>query len=513
MAFRVEEHLDQLRHPACFGNRGPVEVLQTHISVVCLAGDRAFKFKKAVDLPFLDFSTPAARRRACEDELRLNRRLAPDVYLGVAPLVRSGDGDLRVGGRVEHAVDWCVEMCRLPQERMLDELLDADRVEEGEIRRLARLVADFHRRAAEEADGSVHEAGSPARLAAQVRANFDEVAGLDDRCLDPGLVTAVRERVERALPELERRLESRAQAGRIVEGHGDLHARNICMVDPPVIYDCIEFRLDFRAGDVAADVAFLVMDLRHRGHRELGDVFIHEYVAASGDADIVRVLPELVRYRAMVRAKVGAIASSEESLPEADRERARSAARRHLRLCAWTLVEEQQARLVIGCGLPASGKTTVLTALAEETGWPRIGTDGVRKELAGLAPEQRLGDEFYATEFSDRTYAEVLRRCTAAEDSAIADGNFGSEARRQQAAAAASMAGKLAQVVEVRVPESVARDRLRHRETMDDRVSDADESVFEFLRHAFESPRDAIEVDGTAPVEDALDRLATRMLA
>ncbi len=511
MSFRVEQHLDALRDPACFGGIGAVEVIQTHISVVCLAGDRAFKFKKAVALPFVDFSTPALREHACRDELRLNRRLARDVYLAVEPLRRTGDGALRVGDRDGEVVDWCVVMARLPQERMLDRLLAENAVGESDVRHIARIVADFHRRVAQDAGDEVREAGSPDRLIRQIRANFAETEPMVGACFDTELHARTRRRVEEAMPELRRRLAARAAAGRVVEGHGDLHARNICLVEPPAIYDCLEFRLDFRAGDVATDIAFLVMDLRYRGHRELADAFVAEYAKVSGDDELRAVLPELVRYRAMVRAKVDALAHADTGIGGRDRQAARRGARRHLRLCAWTFVEARPL-VVVGCGLPASGKSTVLDALAREAGWPRISTDATRKELAGVAADERLDPSCYLLEFSDRTYDEVIRRVVAAPGSAIADGNFPTAARRRAIAEAARAAGRRVAIVEVRVPEAVARDRLRQRAHRGGSISDADESVFDRLRSGFVRPDDAVVIDGAAPVEDALDRLAVRLL-
>lgn len=519
MTFRIEEHLQEIRRPGVFPEPGPVEVIQTHISVVCLAGSRAYKLKKAVRLPFLDFSSVDRRERACRDELRLNRRLCPDAYLDVVPVRRAPQG-LRVaeaepkGGEV---VDHAVRMVRMPQERMLDALLAEGGVSSEDIARLAELVAVFHTRMAAEADDTVREAGSPHSLVVQLRANFTDTETIAGRCFDAALHAALHARVEAAVPWLEQRLEERERAGRIVEGHGDLHARNVCMIEPPAIYDCIEFRKDFRCEDVATEVAFMAMDLRHRGHRELAEAFVDAYVDASGDEDLRAVLPELLRYRAMVRAKVDAIASEEESIPEEAKARARAAARRHLRLCAWTRVEDDGPVVLIASGLPASGKSHVLDAVGREAGWPVIATDRVRKELAGVAPAERLPGRFYRSKWSDRTYAEVVARGAAARGSAILDGNFPTSEHRRAAGDAARAAGKRCVVVHVTIDEATARRRLRARSADASAVSDADESVFEKLRDRYAAPEPQeglpiVTIDGAAADDAALDALACALL-
>lgn len=520
MDLRIQDQLAELGAPGVFPEAGPVEVLQTHISVVCLAGDRAYKLKKALRLPFVDFSTRPLRQRACDDEVRLNRRLCPDVYLEVSPVRRTAAG-LRVadapplGGEV---VDHAVRMVRLPQSEMLDCRLADGRVSPSDLEVLARLVAEFHAHGARDADDSVRDAGSPDRLIPQIVANFEQTRPMVGDRFDPELHAAVAARVQAGLPDLHRALARRAVEGRIVDGHGDLHARNICMVDPPAIYDCIEFRKDFRCGDVATEIAFLTMDLRFRGHPDLAARFVEAYVAASGDGGVRPVLPELVRYRAMVRAKIDSIAASDESIEPAERERSSKAARRRLRLCAWSRIEADGPLLLVATGLPASGKSALLGRVASEAGWPIFATDRTRKELAGAAPDARLDERYYTPQWSDRTYAAVLQHAASAAGCAIADGNFPTVARRQAAVAAAGRAGKRCVFVHVAVDDAVARERLRARAADGDAVSDADERVFELVRSRYEAPTSGeagavvVRVDGAAPGTSALDALARALL-
>ncbi|MBK8978015.1 MAG: AAA family ATPase [Planctomycetes bacterium] len=525
MDFRVEQHVDALQDAAVYprGAGGPVTIVQTHVSVVALVGDRAYKLKKAVRLPFVDFSSLAQREVACRDELRLNRRLAPDVYLAVLPLRRTPAG-LRLGSddRTAPIVDWAVAMRRLPAERMLDRLLAERAVEPAAIRDLARRIATFHGRAAADADADVRALGAPERLIEQIGANFRDAerfgARGDDASLDRELLLAVRDRVEPALPQLAKLLRHRLAAGRVVEGHGDLHARNVCMTVPPTIYDCVEFRRDFRCGDVATDLAFLAMDLRLRGCHHLVAPLVDAYVAASGDPDLPAVLPELVRYRAMVRAKVDALGATDPAIPPAVRARLRGVARKHLRLCAWTLVEAGARVVILGSGLPASGKSTLLRTLRVATGWPVFESDAVRKELFGVAPQVRLPQPAYSPAASDRVYGELTARALAGPGPAIVDANYREAVRRRQACAAVRAAGAVPVVVRVELAEPVALERLRRRSAANTSVSDADERVYARLLAQDEPPEPSegaaaiVRLDGAASRAHNLDRLAVGLL-
>lgn len=520
MDFRVQDHVDALRDPAIWPvaprEQGDPIVVQTHVSVVVLCGDRAFKFKKAVRLAFLDQSTPAHREAACGEELRINRRLCPDVYLGVAALRRTAlglrfDAASPAGGDV---VDHAVVMRRLPADRMLDALLERDAVATTAIEALARHVAAFHRQQARAADDAVRAAGAPEHLIALARDNFRETAALCGVLFDPELHALLATKLECALPALSAALAGRAREGRVVDGHGDLHARNVCMVEPPAIYDALEFSAAFRCGDVATEVAFLAMDLRYRGHRALAERFVEAYANAAGDDGLRAVLPELVRYRAMVRAKVDALAARDESIDVADRERAAAAARRHLRLAAWTCAEDGGAFALIASGLPGSGKSFVFDALSREAGWPCLSTDRVRKELCGAAPHERLPAAAYDAATNRRVYDELVARARACAGPVLLDGNFPRRDRRRDARDAL---GRRTLLVGFTIDMALAHDRLRARVARDDAVSDADAAVHDALRSEYESietsrEAPAILVDCAADATRSLDRIACALL-
>lgn len=520
--------LDELQRPECFPH-GPeaVEIVQTHLSVVCLAGDLVYKLKKAKTLPFVDFGTFAARRRAAIAEVELNRRLCPDVYLGVALLQRDDDGSLRFEATVDvvdadaipaDGLDVAVVMRRLPQDRMLDELLaagGATAVDVEQLRGLARTVASFHAGADCGEDVAAH--GSPARLAGFAADNFRDLAQLPDSASGvPGALGEALARVsarnfDRLLPALE----TRAASGRVVDGHGDLHARNICMTTPPVAYDCIEFEPAFRCGDVATEIAFLAMDLRYRGAPELAAEFVAAYVSASGDTQIPGLLPALCSYRAMVRAKVAAIAAAEARDDEARRAPRRSAMA-HVRLAAACALEAAAPWWIVVCGPPASGKSTFSKELNRTLRWPVIATDRVRKDLAGLEPTQRGGPELYTWQFTRRTYFEVLARASRnAARGVVLDGNFPAIALRSRARAAAAESGARLALVYLDVDDEEAAARAAARAARGGSVSDAGVAVARDLRARFEIPgaaEQSIELAGARPVEELVDELLVALL-
>lgn len=518
-AQRLEELLEHLHDPAAYPE-GPreVRVLQTHISIVCLAGDRVYKLKKPLQLPFLDFSTPALREHFCREELHLNQRLCPDVYLDVVPLwLHEHRYGFAQRGRV---VDHAVLMRRLPQERMLDELLAAGAVDTGHIEAIARTLLPFHRRnGIRPAPG---EPGRPERLAEFMTANFRETGRFAGTVFDPDLHRALAHRTQEDLAALQPRLLARIAAGRVVHGHGDLHARNICMTDPPAIYDCVEFDAELRCGDVAVENAFLVMDLAYRGHRELAGAFVRAYCEASGDDEQPALLPPLFRYRAMVRAKVAALATEDPGIGAQDRKAAAASAQRHLALAAASAVAEDGPLWLLACGLPASGKSHVFGQLAAETGWPCFASDRIRKELAGIAPDQHAPEGSYEPAAVARVYGELLRRADAATRGSAAhdgggpvllDATFRAAAERRRAAEAAAAAGARLCTVFFDVGDATARRRLRARGR--ENPSDAGLEVYEAMRAGFERPgadEPAVRVDADAPARAQIDRILAALL-
>lgn len=518
----AEELLDELRDPGCYGAAvQAVQIVQTHLSVVCLTDELVFKLKKACTLPFVDFAPLENRRAACRDEVRLNRRLCPDVYLGTAALRRL-DGSLRFApiGDDEHQddLDVAVVMRRLPQERMLDVLLADSVVEAAQIGELAEDVARFHENA--ERGPEIDALGDPARLATFARNNFTELAMVRGAVSPPALLAATRHASETAFARILPTLRARLAAGRVVDGHGDLHARNICMTAPPTIYDCIEFEPAFRRCDVATEVAFLVMDLRYRGADELARAFVQSYVAASGDEQLPDLLPVLTSYRAMVRAKVSALQVHDHDIEREERRHARLSTRAHLQLAAGCLLEAGPARWIVLCGPPASGKSVVARHLARVCRWPHITTDIERKRMAGIPSHHRAAEEHYTPWFSQRTYEAVFEAARQAQRAGhpivLLDGNFATRARRAEVSAAALASGASTTFVHVQVDVATATLRAARRCEQAQDPSDAGVDVTLQRHREFEMPfddeGDVLRFDGTRLPDEIAGEALTALL-
>jgi aminoglycoside phosphotransferase family enzyme/predicted kinase len=497
--------IDALSRPAAYPFPvAEVAVRQTHISAVFLAGPFAYKVKKPVNPGFLDFSSLEKRHHFCQEEVRLNRRLAPDVYLGVVPIVRA-DGGLRVEGAGE-PVEWAVKMRRLPEGVTLHERLPRDEVSAELVEALARTIADFHRRSpAPVACGFEVVAGN-------IREVFDTARPQVGAAVSAAVFERVRGLVEDQLARLRPLIDDRARRGLTRDAHGDLHLDHVCWFPerpPPddlVCIDCIEFNERFRFIDPVADVAFAVMDFAFHGRRDLARTFADAYFRAAGDDEGRALLPLFTAYRAAVRGAVDGMKSAEAEVSAAERAAALDSARGHW-LLALADLEEPARRpcLVLVGGLQGSGKSTLAKALAERAGFQRVRSDEVRKALAGVAADRRLGEEFYSPVWTERTYAECLRR--AGErlfegGRVLVDATFGRESQRRLFLDAATRWGVPALWLLCRAEPAVVRERLEQRRGD---VSDADWSVHVQAAAAWEDAGPAtrrvlrvIPTDGTA---------------
>ncbi|MDP3896133.1 MAG: AAA family ATPase [Mesorhizobium sp.] len=392
-----------LINPATHGDVGPVETIETHISRVFLVGDRAYKMKRAVKLPYVDFSTPELRLAACRREVELNSLTAPGLYLGVRRVTLAPGGELFFDG-AGPLVDALVAMTRFPQSSLLDAMALAGGLTPDLMTDVARMIADFHRAAP-----PVNAGGGAANLAGVLDIN---AAGFATSQVFAVVETASFDAAFRAaLARHAALLDRRASAGKIRLCHGDLHLRNICLLDgAPRLFDCIEFNDQIATIDVLYDLAFLLMDLWHRGFPELANLVANRYFDQSDDEDGFGLLPFFMAVRAAVRAHVTATQVAEGSR---DPERLAAEARSYFDL-ARSLLRKFPPRLIAIGGLSGSGKTTIAEALAAHVGAPPgariIGSDRTRKAMHGVTPETRLPDSAYRPEMSERVYAEMARR-------------------------------------------------------------------------------------------------------
>lgn len=307
---------------------GKIELVQTHISFVVLAGDFVYKFKKPVDFGFLDFSTLEKRHHCCEQELLLNRRLCPDIYLGLVTVSREGDG-FAINGSGE-VVEYGVKMVRMPEEKMMVNLVRAGQVGRDEIDALVDVLVPFYQQADRNAE--IDGFGTAESVAVNVLENFSQTetfigGGAIDQAQFDTIASWAKEFMTR-----EELFSRRIQGGYIRDCHGDLYSANICLADKVYIYDCIEFNRRFRYCDVASDIAFLTMDLDFHGLQELSSYCIDQFCERSGDAGLQEMLNFYKCYRAYVRGKIGLFTASDPAVDEAVKESSIQAAARYFTL-------------------------------------------------------------------------------------------------------------------------------------------------------------------------------------
>ena len=384
-------------------NEAPVEIIETHISLIFLVGQRAYKMKRAVKLPYADFSSAEKRLAACRKEVELNILTAPEIYLGVKIITRETNGNLALGGGGQ-LLDALVEMKRFDQSLLLDHIAALGGLTPTIVTSLARAIVKFHRVAQ-----IMHGNSGTANIAAVLKVNEDGFA--TSRVFSAKETQDLTTALDRRLTQLTNLLDRRERAGKVRRCHGDLHLRNIFLQEgQPCLFDCIEFNDQIATTDILYDLAFLLMDLWHRGHPELANLVVNRYLDETDDDDGFAALPFFIAVRAAVRAHV--IATQAE---DADDEAATLAreARSYFQL-AQSLLSTVAPQLVAIGGLSGSGKSTLAEMLA-----PRIGpapgariieSDRIRKAIHGVAPETRLPQAAYRPEISARVYQEMVWR-------------------------------------------------------------------------------------------------------
>lgn len=541
---RIVEFLSRPRsypHPV-----GTIERRETHVSHVFLAGAFAYKLKKPVTFPFLDASTLARRKTFCRLELSLNRRLAPDVYLGMVPITETPAG-LRLGGTGK-IIEWLVKMRRLPEARMLDRLVARRRVSRQQMQAVADALTRFFRRAAR--SQAISRYGMPAQVAALVLGNLQEcrpfvkphgptrgaesratpAVGGGSRGIRPLLSESDRAFLESAYrqyltlhePILARRVRER----RIVDGHGDLRCENICLPAPdaarhagrlasPVIFDCVEFQPAFRCGDAANDFSFLVMDMEFRGRGDLARALVARYRKRSRDPTFDLVLPFYKCHRSLVRGKVRGFAWLQHPRT-AEGRRVRSLSRKHFQLALRYARRFAPPRLVVVGGLIGTGKSTLAKSLAESLGAVWLRTDeirltefahlrrpfdsaqgaipseveGRRRGISGLARRrQGFAEGLYAPRVSELVYQRLIRRAgllVRQGRSVVCDGTFSKAAGRQTLRWIARRHGASFHFFECVVPRVVALRRVAARYARRSDLSEARPEHYDQLRAGFE---------------------------
>ena len=475
-----------------------IELRQTHISYVLLAGDHVYKIKKPVNFGFLDFSTLGKRRFYCGREVAYNSPLCADTYLGVVP-IREAAGRFAVSGPGK-TVEYAVHMRRLPEDRMMHHLLERGEVTVAMIKAVADKLAAFH--ASTETSPRIARFGDWA-----IRYNTDENIAqwtpYIGRTLTVEQDGILRAYFEAFFAQKSRVLQRRIDELRIRRVHADLRSDAVCIAEtkkrPPgpddiCIFDCVEFSRRLSLLDVARDVGFLEMDLDYRGREDLSRAFVDHYAQVSRDRDLSEIVEFYASYSACVRGKVEAFLLDQPEVPEREKRRARNASRRYFDLACRYAESLAPAMLVITCGLPATGKSTIARSL-KGRGFEVVSSDLVRKALAGIAPTERRLEGFqggiYAPDFTQRTYGalfEQARPLLLAGRSVVLDASFTRREHRRAAARLARETGAQFACLFFDVADDVIRRRLEERLRKGGDPSDARPEIFGAQKRRFQRP-------------------------
>jgi uncharacterized protein len=462
----------------------PIEMVQTHISVVLLGRHHVLKLKKPVDFGFLDYTTLEKRRRACEAEVDLNRRLCPDIYLAVQPVTEvDGEVHLSSEGRV---IDYGVWMKRLPADRMLDRMAAEGAVTEAMIDRVAGRLSRFHRVARRSPE--VYAYGGPDAIRRNWEENFTQTVPYVGRTITPQAYDAIRAWVTRWMVNTDELLQSRVRDGRICDGHGDLRCESVCVTDGICIFDCIEFNDRFRCGDVASEVAFLEMDLYVRGRPDLGYYFSECYQRRTGDRELFSLMPFYRCYRAYVRGKVLSFRLDEPEFGEEQRRAAATRADNYFKLARRYAAPLDRPTVIAVMGLSGTGKTSVARSIAVELGLRVVSSDAVRKEIFNHAVQREgYGEGIYSPEANRLTYQALLDRgryLFEEDRGVLLDATFQRADDRRRARELASALGAEWRLIECQVAPDLLKSRLANRNA--DGLSDATWVTYLRQREQFE---------------------------
>ena len=504
------------------GRPETVELIQTHISFVFIAGDKVYKIKKAVDFGFLDFTTLDKRHHYCLEELRLNRRLAPRTYLDVVAISEDAEGAVVLGPGTR-IIEYAVRMKKLPLERMLKKMVAAPDFDPAIMDAIAVKLADFHGQAA--TGGEIDALGGLETIRRNHEENFSQTEKYIGKTIPEYQYRFIRQYASRFLEKKGRFLEQRVADHRIRDGHGDLHLEHIVVTeDDIVIFDCIEFNERFRCGDVAAEVAFLAMDLDFNGYPLLAERFVGAYATCTGDKGIPILLNFYRCYYAYVRGKVVSFRLDDPAISPEEREAAGRTAGRYFDLAYTYAARLERPTLILMTGLTGTGKSVIAREIAPRLGAAITRTDVVRKELLGIVPSQHhyegFGEGIYSKEMSRRTYEEALKRALShlgAGRSVIIDAAYMKKEEREKAVGAAQKIGADYFVVECICPDEIAKKRLLSRMSEPGEPSDGRWEIYLAQKGDFDPitevpPGARLTVDTSRPLEPSVREIiaATR---
>jgi len=481
---RLETLIQHLQSPACFPHAtAGFEVFETHISFVLLTGEYVYKFKKPVDLGFLDFTSLKKRKHYCEEELRLNRRLAPDMYLAVVSV--HGDPEHPVVEGQGPLLEYAVKMRQFDTAERMDLVTARGELTASHIDQLARIVAEFHENIP--VAGADTLFGTLEVIRSRFMQNFEQVLQHTDDAEISSMCNQVQSWSEAALAKRQDLIVQRKQQGSVRECHGDMHMANIILpAGKPVIYDCIEFSEDLRWIDTMSEVAFLYMDLDFHQQHKLALRFLNEYLSRNGDYAGLGMWCIYLVYRAMVRAKVNSIGAKQQAANTKKAAEYLATTRKYLALARNYIESFASPVMIILHGLSGSGKTWLAEQLRESYGAIQIRSDVERKRLLGFSAETKtksaVGKGAYSADMTSQTYQRLLDLAgliVQAGPSVIVDATFLKQSHRQHFKELAESLKVPFVILDIQASEDVLRTRITKRAEYDKDASEATLAVLE----------------------------------
>ena len=489
-----------------------IQLVQTQMSFVFLTGHYVYKIKKPVNLGYLDYTTLEKRSALCFKEVELNRRLCPSVYLGVVPITKTL-GKISLNGPGE-IIEYAVKMHSLPQDRMMNLLLQQDKVDAGMLGALAAKLAEFH--AAADSGADIAEFGNIKAIKTNCDENFSQTEKYIGETISNEKYNSLKDFTGSFLTNNVSLFRGRVKGRCIRDCHGDLHAAHVCFTRDICIYDCIEFNDRFRYCDTASEIAFLAMDMDHYGRADLSRLFVQAYIDKSGDKDLRKLLNFYKCYRAYVRGKVEGFKLGDPYINEEEKKKSKNTAAGYFDLAesyTWS-----KPKLIIMVGLVGTGKSTVAGELARRLGLVSISSDITRKKLAGISSGEHCLEDFsggiYSPEFTKKTYDALYSGAEGVLSqggSVVLDAAFLKREERLKAAAIAARSGADFTVVECSLAETVVKKRLAERLKLGS-VSDGRWEIYLPQKKNFEPvnevPENAhITINTAKPVESYISDL------
>ena len=483
--------LTDLLDPRVYPDRPKkVDLVQTHISALFLTGSHVYKIKKPVNFGFLDFTTLEKRKFYCQQEVDLNRRLSPELYLGVTE-IRSHQGSIAIGPGPGEILEYAVLMKQLPPDCTMDRWLARGAITPEHIAQIAARIAEFHAQAA--ANPEIAAFGEIQTVRGNVEENFTQTQKYVGQALSADAYREIVESNRRFMEHQGPLFHKRVAGGKIRDCHGDLHLQHICLGEEILIFDCIEFNQRFRYSDVAADIAFLLMDLDSHGEPLLSADLASHYLEISQDWALFLLLNFYKSYRAYVRGKVTCFRLEDPAISGEEKASALDEARRYFSLAHKYARKLNRPWLLVIFGLMGTGKSTVAQSLSRALGWECLRSDVIRKELAQISPQVHRYEEFhqgiYSPDFSRRTYQALFDRVLdllGSGQSVILDGSFKKQDERKEALSLAAKANADLLLIECLCSEQGIQRRMARRATEENDPSDGRWEIFAQQKEDYE---------------------------